>query len=262
MAPKRLTRREIVQEDRVQAVLTGIYEWSIQNRGLLVVLLAAVIGGGLGSYFWQSYRADQTREFQNRLAEAIEAYHAPLGEDPPQQENVASAPESESPRFTSEEERRETALQNFRTLAADAGSSDIGQLASYYAALISHESGQLEEAKQLLDSVIEGSSGTPTGNLALDQLAYIAELESDYPAASAALQRILDQEEIPFPKDYVLLRLGRNHESAGEAKKALDIYTRLTTEYPSSQYTSEARSRIDQFDDESNGDEDESVSQD
>ena len=240
---KRLTRKEIVQEDNIQAVLTGILQWSTKNKNLLLICVVVVLLGIAGSFVWRNYQSQRLKEFQGQFADALETYHSPVGEE--EQDNTAT-PDSHKYHFQSDQERLEQALKKFIAVATDADSSEIGKFSGYYSALIKRELGQTEEAQQILESVLE-SAGLETRNLARSLLAELAEAENDHSQATVLLEEILDEELSSFPKEFVLLRLGRSHEALGQNEEALRFYRRITTEYPTSLYTETARAQIDQL---------------
>ncbi len=245
MVAKRLTRREIVQEDKIQTFLTGVYEWSSQNRSLLIAFFAIFVLSILGSYFWQNYEMDRSEQIQVQFAEALKIYHAPVIEE--------SAGNSEDPIvfdeyiFERDEERREKALEAFTAVAEDYSGTHLGLLARYYRGLIKQEMGQIGTAEEDLSFVMGNSAEPQTRSLARHLLARIAELKDDRQGATELLEEILLEETAYFPKDTILLRLAQNHEAAGNAEEAVNFYTRLTTEYPISDYSQEAQLRLDQL---------------
>jgi predicted negative regulator of RcsB-dependent stress response len=217
---KRLTRREIVQEDKIQATLSKIYEWSSQNRSFLITFFAIFLLSLLGSYFWQNYQLDRSEEIQVQFGEALKIYHAPVVED--------TAEDSEEPIifdeyiFETDEERLEKALESFTAVGEDYPGTHLGLLARYYIGLIKQEMGQMG----------------------------IAESQDDPQRATQLLEAILQENSASFPTDALLLRLAQNYEAAGNAEKAMELYRKLTTEYPTSDYSQEARLRLDQLEEE------------
>ena len=82
MTPKRLTRKEIVQADRIQTSLTQIYEWIVRNSRLLIASVVLLLITVLGSYIWKSYQQNRLAELQIEFAEALKIYHSPSVENP------------------------------------------------------------------------------------------------------------------------------------------------------------------------------------
>ena len=271
LAPKRLTRKEMVQKDKIQAALSGIYEWSSENRYLLISLFGVFVLTILGSNVWQGYQGRSSHQLQIRFSETLDLYHAPVAEA--EEEITEETAEAETTaevttetetaaqqtgskegdltssqnRFQSHQEQLEEALAGFTAIADDYPGKQLGLLARYYTALIRQELGQTEEAEQDLNFVIENSIQAEILNLARNQLAAIAQSKNDRQRATALLEQILLDESSAFPKANVLLQLAQNHEAAGNVQEALRFYRRLTTEFPTSVYSQEARSHIDQL---------------
>ena len=245
MAAKRLTRREIVQEDKIQAALSGIFAWSSQNRFLLIACFSIFLLSILGSWLWQDYQSGRSEDIQAQFSEALKIYHAPVVEDTP--ENSEDPIIFDEYIFATDEERREKALEGFTAVVETASGTHLGLLARYYRGLLKQEMGQMGTAEEELNFVVRNSAEPQTRNLARHLLASIAESQDDHQLASQLLEAILLEDTVSFPKDTILLRLAQNHEAAGNAEKALTFYTRLTTEYPTSDDSQEAQSRLDQL---------------
>ena len=250
MAAKRLTRREIVQEDKIQAVLSGIYGWSAENRFTLATFFGIFLLSILGSYLWQNYQGSRTEEIQFKFAEALEIYHAPVSEETTGVSEDQTIPSAYQ--FQFDQERRVEALGHFRTIAEDYPNTDLGLLARYYTALIKQEMGQTEQAEGDLTFVMEHASQPQIKNLARHLLARLAESNNDRQRARALLEEILQEATGFFPKDTILLQLAQNHEAAGNAQEAVEFYQRLATEYPTSVYSQEARLHLEQLEAENN----------
>jgi tetratricopeptide (TPR) repeat protein len=242
LAPKRLTRREIVQEDRIQMTLSWVFEWSSRNRYLLLGGAGLLLLAMLGSYLWQNYQQQNSLQLQVRFAEALEIYHAPVGQET--DSPAATAPNSGHYSFQTDQERRQQALESFNAIAEDYSSTNLGFLARYYVALVKHEMEETEEAKQILNSLIQESTQPDVRNLARNFLANVAQQESDREQASSLLQAILEDTSLSFPKETVILNLAQNSEAGGNTDEALKFYKRLLAEYPDSPYTQEVQTRI------------------
>ena len=245
MARKHLTRKEIVQQDRIELALSGIYNWCSQNRSLLIGLLVVFVLTIAGSSTWQYYRGQSSQELQNRFRETLDLYHAPVGqaEEQPLPENAAII----EYRFETDQERLEEALATFAGIAEDSPGSQLGLLSRYYTGMIRQEMGQTQEAEDDLNFVIQSASEPEIQNLARSHLARIAQSQEDREKATALLEQILVDESDAFPKSIVLMELAQTYEAAGNAEEALRYYRRLTVEYPDSLNIQQARTHIDQL---------------
>ena len=245
MAGKRLTRKEIVQADRIQTTLTTIYEWGTRYaKGIAGLLIVAALSF-FGSYFWRNYQNSQEVELQKEFAEALQVFHAPLGD----RTGVESGQELTATafRFPSAEKRHQEALARFEALAQRYPSARLGLLARYYAALNKRELGQPQEARKILNWVIEHTDETDIKNLARSSLAHLALSENDQEEAISLFQDVLDAPWPDFPKPMVLLQLAKSYEAQGNLGEALKQYKKLNADYPSSDYSKEAQQRITQL---------------
>jgi tetratricopeptide (TPR) repeat protein len=245
LTQKHLTRKEIVQQDRIELALSGIFNWCSENRALLLILLAVFVLTIAGSSTWRYYQGQSSQELQIQFRDTLDLYHAPVGtaDEQPLPENTAVI----DYRFESDQERLEESLAAFSRIADDSPSSQLGLLSRYYTGLIKQEMGQIQEAEIDLDFVIQNSPNPEIQNLARNYLARIAQSQNDREKATALLEQILVDESNTFPKAVVLLELAQTNEVAGNAEEALRYYRRLTTEYPTSQHIQQARTHIDQL---------------
>ena len=245
MTAKRLTRREIVQSDKVQITLRQLYGWGTQNAKWIVsvIVLAAIVLSG--SYLWRNYRQSHETELQREFAEALQIYHSPLaGETDTESDNRKRKGKYQ---FASAPERHREALARFDALAQEYPSRRMGQLARYYVALNKRELGQPQEAKKILNSVIDHSDQTEVKNLARHSLAQIALLERNHEEAIRLLSEVLEAPWPDFPRQMVLLELAQTYEAQGNPEEALKQYRKIVTDYPSSEYDRQAQLRISQL---------------
>ena len=76
---------------------------------------------------------------------------------------------------------------------------------------------------------------------------YLADLDladGKYDDAMALLRQILDQPSQDFPKEIVMLKLGRILERKGDLSAALEEYRKVTSEFPGTNSASDASTRI------------------
>ena len=78
MALKRLSRKEIVQEDRIHARLSQISQWVLRNRNYLAAAAVVLVVVIVGLWALQGYRAGQAAETQGLFSDALELYHATI----------------------------------------------------------------------------------------------------------------------------------------------------------------------------------------
>ena len=245
MAAKRLTRREIVHSDRIQTTLHRFYGWGTLNAKWIVSVIVLASVALFGSYLWRNYLQSRETELQREFAEALEIYHSPLAGET----DTESGDEEREGKyhFASAPERHQEALARFDALAQDYPSRRMGQLARYYVALNKRELGQPQEAKKILNLVIDHSDQTDVKNLARHSLAQIARLEKNHGEAIRLLSEVLEAPWPDFPRQMVLLELAQAYEAQGSSEEALKQYRKIVTDYPSSEYDRQAQIRISQL---------------
>ncbi|MBI4447327.1 MAG: tetratricopeptide repeat protein [Acidobacteria bacterium] len=239
MGTRKLTRKDIVREDRVHAALSGIYEWSQVHRKWLIVIPAVVLAAILGAYLWRIYQRGRDERLQNDFAEALKIHHATVGSEASQ-----SAPLPSQHRFATEQERHKKSLERFTEIAQQNPSSPLGLWARYYVALNKNALGEKEEAGKLAAEIVQESDDVQLQNLARYFLAQQAQAEKHFSQAAELLQQILKSSSQTFPKQAILLSLGESYEALGRKEEALKQYRELSSKYPTSEYSRQAQDRI------------------
>lgn len=241
MAAKKLTRKEIVQQDVIRKTLTETSSWAVSNFKLLVGVLVAVLATTAGVILWQQYSGSRHEQLQAVFADALEIYHAPVGAEATQNQDNTVKPKYT---FKDDKAKYEKALSAFQNIASKYSGTKIGDLAQYYAALSMNDLGQTDQARSTLESVISETRFVQVKDLARNTLADLDLSAGNYDEAIALLRQILDQPSQDFPKEIVMLKLGQTLEKKGDLSAALDEYRKVTTEYPGTNSASDASTRI------------------
>lgn len=246
MSPKRLTRKEMVQQDRIQQTLTQTSHWAVENRNLLIaasigiILLVVAVWGGF------RYVNAQAEARQKAFAEALEIYHAPVGAEDLTPQDAATQLES-TYRFETDQERLERAGEVFSELAAEHRGTDIGDLALYYEALVLRQQGGLQQARDKLLSAVDSIENLKIRVLSRNLLAYLAQSLDEPELAINQLEKIVEEKSPNFPEDMILLRLAETYQAAGQSERAVATLKKLISEFPTSRLAREAQARIDQL---------------
>ena len=267
MAVKRLTRKEIVQEDRIYARLSQLSQWVLRNRSYLAAAAVILVLVIIGLWALQGHREGQAAETQGLFSDALELYHATIdkveekgeekgegeegGEKSAEEKAQARAQELANSRyrFQSEQERSQKAEEAFLQLVQEYPDSQLGVLSRYYLGLIARQTGRSEEAKENLAWVIDNADAVETKNLARNALAQIVLGEGSLKEASDLLEQMVEEPSPNYPQQVILMSLAESYEKAGNLDKAIEQYKKITSEYPTSQQSQEAQSRIDELED-------------
>ena len=249
---RRLTRKEIVQEDRIYSVLSRVSQWAVVNRTPLVVGSGIVVVSLLGFYVWQGYQESSNQEAQKLFAEALDTYHAPVKElasDPDSDSENQDQPPEPPPeyRFDTVTERRDAAEAAFEKISDEYSGTRIGFFSRYYLGLIGRQSDDASKARQHLTWVVDNSGDSDVRNLSRNVLADIALGDENHEEALTYLQQLLGDPTPQVPEQTVLMRIARTHEALGNVDQALENYRKITNDYPTSSQAEEAQSEIDRL---------------
>ena len=251
---RRLTRKEIVQEDRIYSVLSGFSQWAVVNRTPLVVGSGIVVASLLGFYLWQGYQDSSNREAQKLFAEALDTYHAPVKELAPEPGSESDGQNPDQPpepppeyRFETVKDRRAAAEAAFEKISDDYSGTRLGFFSRYYLGLIGRQNEDAGAARQHLRWVVDNSGDSDVRNLSRNVLADIALGEENHEEALTYLQQLLGDPTPQVPEQTVLMRIARTHEALGNVEQALENYRKITNDYPTSSQAEEAQSEIDRL---------------
>ncbi len=245
MAVKRLTRREIVQEDKILTFLYRAYGWLVRNRKVVMGVLLLVGLAFFGVYLWRSVQQKHEKQLQKQFAEALEIYHTPL-ETENQGEDHEHAP-LQKYHFGSREERYSKAKEAFGAIAQLYPKKRLGLFARYYLAISKYQLGEREAAKKVLGSLIDETDQLDITNLALQYLAQMAQSEKDHAQTVALLNEFIETSPLTFPRQTALLSLAQSYEAMGKVDEALKNYRKLIAQYPASEISRTAQSRVEQL---------------
>lgn len=238
MSPKRLTRKEI-KEDAIQDALTQVYDGLAKNTKVLMGVALALALVAAGVYAWQVFSSGRSDEIQQRFAEALDVYHAPLASE--------VSPDAEKPKiqFETAAERNGKALEAFSALAKDFSGTRVGAFSQYYVALVEHDMGQNDKATTDLEALIASSPEPEVAALARNALASFHLAAGETQQAIAVWKTMVDSPPQKFPVDGVLANLARAYEEVGDKEEALKLYRRLVAEFPQNSEARQFQSKVD-----------------
>jgi predicted negative regulator of RcsB-dependent stress response len=252
LAAKRLTRKEIVRQDRIQQTLTETSSFLLRNLKYIITAAAMVLVALAATYLWRTYQQSVEAELQARFSDALAKYHASITQLEDEELPDPSAAESPQPpatkyEFATLDERSENSLVAFRQLSDEYPDKRLGMLARYYVGLTLIDLERFDEARDALNSVIDESDSADICNLARNALAQLAVGEGNQEEAIRLLNEILEEPSRNFPEQIVLMRLAENYEAVGDYQSALRNYKRISAEFAGSTFAQRSDARIDYF---------------
>jgi hypothetical protein len=232
--------RHQIKRDDLATLLERASDFAGEHvRGVLagatiaVVIVLAVAGGRA---WWNSREAAQARQ----LGEMIEAYNAPI---------TASLEDLQAARagvasFTSVDERDRKVLALADAILKNGGSGVSTAGALLYRGIALAETGQPDEAVKAFKDLIARYPGEIFGPMARLRLARLHESRGEQAEALALFQVIADDTAGLLPPEEGILGMARCQEALGKKGDADRLYQRIVSEYPDSDYVSEARSHL------------------
>lgn len=234
---KRQLRQRIKKDELVDAyqhTASWLHGHSAETRR------AALIGGAvivvaLGVWMFVSHRQEQA---EASLREGLRIFHGTVvgGE--------TTAPEGSGPTFATAEQKYRQAAEALQKTVDDYGSTEEGRRARYYLALSKLQLGEAEPAIAILDELAR-ERGSLQADLARMALAEARLQAQQTDQALELLRQMADERQLSLPREYALMRLGGALERANRAEEAVKSYRRITDEFPTSVYASEARRRLE-----------------
>ena len=232
---RRKERHELKQNELLM-LLDSLAIWASSNgrtlrTGSLLAVLGAVVVGGV-----HVYQRGRQQEAETLLAEGMAVYHGVVREN-----TVISGPD-DGPTFESAEARYGSAVEAFQKVESQFGSLPQGREARYYLALSKAGLGEVEQAQALLEDVIR-KRGDLLYYLASQTLATVKAERGDHAGAAELYRALLDDPQVPLPKDQLLFSMAQQLEEDGKLEEARQAYLRFLEEYPQSSLRSQAEQR-------------------
>ena len=105
--------------------------------------------------------------------------------------------------------------------------------------------GRPAEAAAQYQQVIEKAGDSVFGRMARLGLAEVHVREGKYDQAMSTFKELAATAKDDLPVDAILMQLGRTQVAAGRPADAQQTFKRITDEFPTSPYASEARKELD-----------------
>lgn len=211
-APKRMSRRQELREDKVVTFYSRSMEYFEENRSVVFgiiggVVLLVIMGFGYGFFMDQ-----QETQAQEALSRAVRLY------------------EADNWREALDGNENTTGLLE---VADKFGGTKAGNLAVYYSADALLNLNEHEEALEMFNKFDHSEDALGAGAYAAE-----AAIHEDLGAFEKAADRYKDAAMI-FESDFTSARYlesaGRNYERAGQYQDAIEMYEQIREDFPDSE---------------------------
>lgn len=209
VAPVRPARPALSPSDLTQTDRLWLF-WE-RNKRTLAIALGALVLLAVGAALFAWWRAGQSDEAQERLAESVALYETGQFEQ---------ALKTEGTRI------------GLKDIADRYGSTDAGNLARYYAASAYYETKNYAEAGRYFDAF--DGDGTLLGPAAEAGRAAVLENQNKPAEAAAAYVRAADAAKSELFTPMYLLSAARAHLAAGQPAEARTVLDRIQADHAQS----------------------------
>ncbi len=237
---KKEERHQMKQDDLATLLEAGATYFQEHRRqvltvgGIAVVAIALILGG-------RAYFNARSAQSARMLGDLIGTYNAQVTAS---LEDLGNA-KAGVPTFTSTEERDRKVIEMADALLKRDGSGLSASGAALYKAMALAGLKRYDEAAPLLKSLADRDPGGVFGAMARLRLARLREEQGKADDAMPLYQAIADTKGSLVPQEEGILGLARCQETLGKPDEAMKLYRRLMSDFPDSEYASEARTHLD-----------------
>lgn len=211
------------------------------NQKLLLIIGLGLVAVAVAAYALFHYRGNKEAKAQLALASAIDTIEAP----------VVATPDPNQPRtgptFKTADERNTAAEKQFREVQTQFGGTDAGDIAGLYLARLAVTKGDFANARKGLETFIDNHGDHPLLGSSARYSLYQLRIETGE-AVQVANEIDLEMKKTKpaLPGDALLVLQAQAYEVQGNIAKSREVYRRIMSEFPESQYAVEAARRAGQ----------------
>lgn len=236
------SERHRVKRDELVTVfehVTRFVEQHLRQVSLSAGALVLLVVGALAARHVLEDRNDKASFL---LGQIIQAYRAPIAMTPEAQQAPAGVTT-----YASTAERDGKVIALAEDLLSRYGATRVAPKALYYKAVALEDSGRHDEAAKGFAEFLRDHPDDFLTPLARFGLGRAHEARGNAAEALLQYQALGEDRKGGFPREEALLAAARCQEALGKKDEALKIYRRILSEFPGSEYETEARSRIDRL---------------
>ena len=211
-APKRMTRRQELREDKVVTLYSRFMEYFDENRNIVFGILGGIVLIVIMGFGYGFFKDQQENQAQEVLSRAVRLYEA---------DNWREALDGNA---------NTTGLLE---VIDKFGGTTAGNLAVYYAADSYLNLGEREDALNMFDRFNHESDALGAGAYAAEAAIY--EDQGEYEQAADRYKDAARIFESDFTSARYLVSAGLNYERAGNFNEAIEMYETLREDFPDSE---------------------------
>lgn len=236
MSDTKIRKKDIQEARRPDAVLvgaTGVFDWIVERRNLLLGALAAVVVVVAVGSFISSQNAEKKQETGGQLAQAMALVSRPVIE--------GSTGKDSFPSIEAKQTAVRAALDGVKQ---DAPDSEAALSASVALARLDLDAGQPDAAITSLENYLAKVKSGGLRLFATETLGYAYEAKGDLGKAASTFNALKDE----GAAGRALFHQARLAEKEGKKDEARKLYEQVIAEHDKELVAAEARSRLELLD--------------
>lgn len=227
---RRITRKQLKQDDEFVSAAEWIFRWIADNRRQLMAGIGAVFAAAIvwwGASAWMGTRTDDAslllyHAVQTFEGDAVAGTLVPGGD--------IDAAEIE-----------------FQQVVDSYGRSDQAAMARLYLARIALSRGQTDQARTVFVDLSQKHGDDLIGRLATLDLIDLRVASGQVDEVAGELEAMIVGQNEGLPRDVALYKLGEVFVTSGDPERARTYFERLVEEFPESPYIMNAQSRLNEL---------------
>jgi predicted negative regulator of RcsB-dependent stress response len=227
---RRITRKQLKQDDEFVSAAEWIFRWVADNRRLLMAAIGAVCAAAVVWWGVNAWLGKRTDDASLLLFEAVQTFEG----------NAAAGtlvPGGDV----------DAAEIDFRQVVESYGGSDQADMARLYLARIALSRGQVDDARSAFVELSQKHGNDVIGRLATLDLINLRLASGQVAEVAAELEAMVGAQNAGLPRDAALYKLGEAFVTSGEPERARSYFEQLVEEFPESPYVMNARLKLNEL---------------
>jgi len=227
---RRITRKQLKQDDEFVSAAEKIFAWVADNRRQLMAAIGAVCAAALVWWGVSSWLASRTDDASLLFYHAVKTFEGDAAAGSLVPGGDVDAAEAE-----------------FLLVIESYGRSDQADMARLYLARIALSRGQSDEARSILVELSQKHGNDVIGRLASLELIDLRIASGQAAEVAGELEAMVLGQDGGLPRDAALYKLGEVFIGSGEPERARSYLERLVEEFPESPYLMNAQLKLSEL---------------
>ena len=227
---RRITRKQLKQDDEFVSAAEWIFRWIADNRRQLMAAIGAVFAAAIAWWGVSAWMGSRTDDASLLLYHAVRTFEGDAAAGSLVPAGDVDAAEIE-----------------FQQVVESHGRSDQAAMAKLYLARIALSRGQTDEARTVFVDLSQQHGNDLIGRLATLDLIDLRIASGQVEEVAGELESMIVGQDGGLPRDAALYKLGEVFVDSGDPERARTYFERLVEEFPESPYLMNAQLRLNEL---------------